>query len=339
MIPDGLLIEPNELARHGPVESLADRCATLLAQQRSTWELLRKGYDTLPRVQTKSFAFDGFQVKAQFNPGRIVSSSARVDEKSIRERKCFLCPAHLPPGQRGLLYGKELLVLGNPFPIFPEHLTVPHLEHRPQRILPVLTTMLKMTSELAPRFSVVYNGPRCGASAPDHLHLQLGTAGFLPFERDCFALSADRRSILAESGALRVSSLDEYLRTVIVLESIDQRVIEEAFLRLYDAYQGLVKEPDEPLMNLLSFKRGEKYVLGVFARSKHRPLSFFAEGEAKMLLSPAAVDVAGVVTLPVEKDFERMSGEILAEVFAEVSLGEDKFTALKDLLRKDLQNF
>jgi hypothetical protein len=337
MIPEGLLISPDELARYGQADSLPGRCASLLAQQRATWELLRKGYASLSTVRSKAFSFDGFLCKTQFNAGRIVSSSARVDEKSIRERKCFLCAANLPPGQRGFVYEKEYLVLGNPFPIFPEHLTVPYIEHRPQRILPCLSTFLAMTRGVAPDYSVVYNGPRCGASAPDHLHLQIGTGRFMPFEGDVFSLPADQRQYLVESPALRVFSLKQYLRTVMVLETEEVRVMEDAFRRFYDCYQEIVNEPDEPLMNLVSFMRGETYILGVFARSKHRPACYFAEGEEKMVLSPAAVDVGGVVTLPVEKDFERMSGELLAEVFAEVSLGEERFEALKDLLRKELK--
>ena len=337
MIPPGLLIDPDELARYGPVDSLADRCGSLLVQQRATWELLRKGYDSLATVQTKEYSFDGFLFKTQFNPGRIVSSSARVDEKSIRERKCFLCVANLPAGQRGFLYRQDLLVLCNPFPIFPEHLTVPHIEHRPQRILPIFSAFLAMTRALAPRYSVVYNGPRCGASAPDHMHLQVGSRGFMPFEEEFASLPADRRLLLAESPALRVSSLEKYLRTVIVFESRDEHVLGEAFRRLYDSYQTLVNEPDEPLMNLVSFMRRDTYVLGVFARSKHRPSHYFAEGEAKMLLSPAAVDVGGVVTLPIEKDFQRMSPELLAEMFEEVSLGAEKFAALREMVRKELR--
>lgn len=334
---DRLLIDPDELGRNGPVTSLADRCRTLLFQQRATWGLLRKGYDSLPTVRTRTFSFDGFRFDAQFNPGRIVSSSAKVDEQSIRERKCFLCAANLPEGQRGFLYRGEYLILGNPFPIFPEHLTVPHIEHRPQRILPVLAVLLAMARDVAPRYAVVYNGPRCGASAPDHLHLQIGIRGFMPFEEECASLPAERRALLVEQPALRAFSPKDYMRTVIVLESGDAHVLEEAFRRLYDAYQAVVREPDEPLMNVVSFQRGEKYVLGVFARSRHRPSRYFAEGEGKVLFSPAAVDEGGVMTLPIEKDFERMSPELVAEMFREVSLDEEKFAALKEALRQSLR--
>lgn len=332
-----LLIDAGELARFGPVASLADRCVALLAQQRAAWALLRKGYDSLAGVRTRAFPFDGFQFVSQFNPGRIVSSSASVDEKSIRERKCFLCAAHLPEGQRGFLYRREHLVLGNPFPIFPEHLTVPHVEHRPQRILPVLSVMLAMTREVAPRYSVVYNGPRCGASAPDHMHLQIGSGGFMPFEAETATLPSGSREVLFDTPSLRVLSLENYLRSVIVLESDDVPVVEETFRRLYDSYQGIVHEPDEPLMNVVSFMRGETYVLGVFARSRHRPSHYFAEGDAKVLFSPAAVDVGGVMTLPLERDFERMSRELIVEMFGEVSLDTEKFGRLKEALRDGLR--
>ncbi len=332
-----LLIDDGELARYGPVASLADRCVTLLAQQRATWALLRKGYDSLPSVRTRIFLFDGFQFASQFNPGRIVSSSASVDEKSIRERKCFLCAEHLPEGQRGFLYRREHLVLGNPFPIFPEHLTVPHVEHRPQRILPILSVLLAMTRGVAPRFSVVYNGPRCGASAPDHLHLQVGSGGFMPLEAETASLPAGRCEVLFDAPSLRVFSVENYLRTVIVLESADVPAVEEAFRRLYDSYQGVVNEPDEPLMNVVSFMRGERIVLAVFARSRHRPSHYFAAGDSKVLFSPAAVDMGGVMTLPLEKDFERMSRELIVEMFGEVSLDAERFGVLKERLRSTLR--
>ncbi len=335
-----LLIGDDELARYGPVVSLADRCAALLAQQRAEWALLRKGYDTLPGVRTRTFPFDAFRFASQFNPGRIVSSSASVDEKSIRERKCFLCAAHLPEGQRGFLYGGEHLILGNPFPIFPEHLTVPHVEHRPQRILPILSVLLAMTREVAPQYSVVYNGPRCGASAPDHMHLQIGSGGFMPFEEEAGSFPAGRREVLADAPSLRAYSLEGYLRSVIVLESGDVRVAEEAFRRLYDSYEAIVREPDEPLMNVVSFMRGGKHILGVFARSRHRPSRYFAAEDAKVLFSPAAVDMGGVMTLPLEKDFERMSPGLIEEMFGEVSLEAEKFGVLKEAVRgalRDLQ--
>ena len=121
-------------------------------------------------------------MKVQFNPGRYISTSAKVDEKSINDRKCFLCPANLPEEQKGILYEEEYLILGNPFPIFPEHFTIPNINHVPQQIKNNFPLMLKLTKDLSKHYVVLYNGPKCGASAPDHFHFQAGTKNFMPIE-------------------------------------------------------------------------------------------------------------------------------------------------------------
>jgi hypothetical protein len=252
-----------------------------------------------------------------------------VDERSIRERKCFLCPANLPADQRGISYRDEYLILCNPFPIFPEHFTIPHIEHRPQLIFPALKVLLDLTRELSPGYTVAYNGPRCGASAPDHLHLQAGTAGFMPFETEIQTLQRNQGEILYEGARLRAFSLRNYLRTFIALESSDQARLEKAFRVMVEAYGRIEGGSEEPMMNLLSFISGGRIILAMFARSKHRPSFFYAEGDARILLSPAAVDLGGVVTLPLENDFRRLSRENIIQAFEEVSLPEETFTALK----------
>lgn len=308
---------------------LAVQCAALLRQQQGVWEMLRRGYESLTTVETRSFGFDGFQVKVQFNPGRITSSSAKVDDRSIRERKCFLCPANLPADQRGILYRAEYLILCNPFPIFPEHFTIPHIEHRPQLIFPALNVFLDLTRELSPGYTVVYNGPRCGASAPDHLHLQAGTAGFMPIETDIQTLQRNQGEVLYEDGGLCAFSLRNYLRTFIALESSDHAMLEKAFRAMVEAYRRIEGGSEEPMMNLLSWVVGGRHTLAMFARSKHRPSFFYAEGDARILLSPAAVDLGGVLTFPLEHDFRRISRENIIQAFEEVSLPEETFTALK----------
>ena len=320
----------SRIALAGGKELIADARA-LITQQRNSWDLAARGYASLESVRTRVFSFDGFRVVVQFNPGRIVSSSARTDPASIRERKCFLCPAHLPELQRGFLTGGEYLFLVNPFPIFPEHFTIPRIEHVPQEILPAFDFFLTLTEELSPAFSVVYNGPRCGASAPDHMHLQAGTAGFMPFEREVIELRARLGVELASTGDLRAFAFASYLRTFIALESPDRDAIVRGFRALYTACQRIAGEGEiEPMMNLLAFCRDGVFTVAMFARTKHRPSYYFLEGEAKLLLSPAAVDVGGVLTLPIEKDFLAMTEEILVRMFAEVSLPPDRFAALQE---------
>ncbi|HNZ62580.1 MAG TPA: DUF4922 domain-containing protein, partial [Paludibacteraceae bacterium] len=148
----------------------------LFKEQVSEWDLAKKNYEDLKNVQIKSFSFGDFEIVVQFNPARIVSSGAKVDEKTIKERKCFLCKENLPPQQKGVDAG-EYSILVNPYPIFPEHFTIPRKEHIPQQIKPFFSDMLELAKSMD-EFVVFYNGPKCGASAPDHLHFQAGTKNF-----------------------------------------------------------------------------------------------------------------------------------------------------------------
>lgn len=148
----------------------------LLTGQLASWETARNNYAALSGVRVKELNVNGILYKVQFNPARIVSSGAKVDAKSILERKCFLCPANLPPVQKGIPFGGHYNILVNPFPIFPRHLTVPELAHTPQRIATRFTDMLELAEALTD-YTIFYNGPKCGASAPDHAHSRQETKG------------------------------------------------------------------------------------------------------------------------------------------------------------------
>ncbi len=200
--PDQIAIWETELGPFVAGHGLASRAHALLKQQKGGWELLRNGYDSLRSVRSKVFEFDGFQVKVQFNPGRLISTMARVDAVSVRERKCFLCPENLPADQRAIRCEEGYLLLCNPFPIFPEHFTIPTLRHTPQLVRESFGMFLGFTRELGSRYTVLYNGPRCGASAPDHLHFQAGDRSFLPI-----GLEYRRNEESLRKPALRVGCL------------------------------------------------------------------------------------------------------------------------------------
>lgn len=167
----------------------------LLTGQLASWETARNNYAALSGVRVKELNVNGIPYKVQFNPARIVSSGAKVDAKSIQERKCFLCPANLPPVQKGIPFGGHYHILVNPFPIFPRHLTIPELAHTPQRIASRFTDMLELAEALT-EYTIFYNGPRCGASAPDHAHFQAGNKGFMPIEKDWRGQTAGENSRL-----------------------------------------------------------------------------------------------------------------------------------------------
>lgn len=178
----------------------SSQASELLAKQRVTWPLAGQNYRALETVRTKSFDLDGFTIRAQFNPARAISTGARLDTQSLRERKCFLCPDNLPIEQERLPFGLRYLVLCNPYPIFPEHFTIPSREHAPQRILPRVDDFLELTRRLD-RFTLFYNGPRSGASAPDHAHFQAVTRGLMPMDTEILSLTDPAHIGQAEAGA------------------------------------------------------------------------------------------------------------------------------------------
>ena len=327
-----LLLSDREIHLRGGSD-LAARAHILLRQQKETWPLLRTGYAGLAEVRTRAIDMDDFTIRVQWNPARIVSSAARVDDESIRRRKCFLCAANLPPEQRGILFASSYIVLCNPFPIFGEHFTIPHTTHTLQRIGPSFGTMLDLAHAMQKRYTVTYNGPRSGASAPDHLHFQAGEKGFLPIEKE-IAGHLPKGEVLADTKMMHVVALDAGLRRYFVLRSGERESLIGALRVVESALAGALGEKEEPMMNILvSFDRDAWTVL-VFPRAKHRPSVYFAQGEERILISPAAVDCGGVLTTPLEKDFHRMTAEVIRGIFGEIFLSREVFrTACADLSR------
>lgn len=309
------------------MSQLADGILDLLARQRRDWRMARDGYAALDRVQTRGLSLASFDVRLQFNPARIVSSGAKVDPASIAKRPCFLCPANLPPEQRAVTFADRWQVLVNPFPILPAHFTVPTREHVPQRVEDALVPMLQLSASLGEGFVVLYNGPRCGASAPDHLHLQIGNAGFLPIESQLDEL-ATRFGEHVSAGIVAIHSPP---RRLFLIESSDKWGAAGLFSRVVAALPR--EEGHEPLMNVLCWSRPAGLRVALVPRAKHRPACYFAEGDGRMLISPGAVDVGGVIVLPVQQDFERLTARVLEQVLAEVFLDASAFSGVVDRLR------
>ena len=330
-----LLLSDRELRLRGGSD-LAERAHVLLRRQKETWPLLRAGYEGLSGVLTRSIEMDGFAVRVQRNPARIVSSSANVDPESIGRRRCFLCPANLPAEQRGILFAGSYLVLCNPYPIFEEHFTIAHTSHTPQRIGPSFGTMLDLARAMEKRYTLIYNGPKCGASAPDHLHFQAGEKGFLPLEKEIAGLLAGGE-VLSRSETIQVVAVDAGERRYISLRSPERDSLIGALRVVEAAVAGETGEKDEPMMNILAwFDRGGWTVL-IFPRAKHRPSVYFAQGEERILISPAAVDCGGVLIAPLEKDYRRLRADHVSAMFGEIFLSGVSFRNLCSTIAGNLR--
>ncbi|TAJ13733.1 DUF4922 domain-containing protein [Marinilabiliaceae bacterium JC017] len=302
----------------------------LIKGQISEWDLAANNYKGLKKVKVKALAFNGHEILVQFNPERIRSSAAKVDAKSIEARPCFLCAKNLPAQQRGLEFGSDYTVLVNPFPIFPEHLTIPKNAHNDQRIRGHFEAMLDLAKELDD-FTVFYNGPKCGASAPDHFHFQAGIKGFLPIENEF--KNGNHCKEVGCVDEVSVFHWEKYLRGVITLKSKNKASLAKLFYKLYDSLEKMQSEELEPMLNILASMEDGTYVVHVFPRKQHRPSQFFAEGEAQFTISPASVDMGGVFITPREEDFNKIDAEVIQDIFNQVCYDD---AVVMELIRSSL---
>lgn len=293
----------------------------LLIEQLSEWSLARANFEGLKTVQTKLFNFGDFDVKVQFNPARMVSSGAKVDAKTIAERKCFLCANNRPTEQKGIDFGDYEILL-NPFPIFPEHFTIPRKEHVEQQIKPYFSDMLQFAKAMDD-YLIFYNGPKCGASAPDHMHFQAGTKDFLPLVNDYKRLKQTHTDLLITTEKMQLFQMKNYLRTVYCIETGRVEAAQDAFEKLYNHLspdqQEMGGEAVEPMMNLVCIFENDKWYVFVLPRKAFRPWQYTADGEQQLLVSPATVEMCGVFITPVESHFERITKKDIESVFEQVS--------------------
>lgn len=313
--------------------------ATFL-HQKMNWGILSDGWKGFLSSEYKKFLFDWFLIKVQFNPTRFISSSAKVDEESIKKRKCFLCLENLPEEQRGILFESnndeknQLIFLCNPAPIFNEHFTVSHTKHIPQSIFENIELMIHLADLCNNEYTVFYNGPKCGASAPDHFHFQVCPADELLTEKD-FLHHTEKFSTLIENGNSQIKfiTIDQYLRNVLILKSNKIEILAKLFRRVYKNLQEIVQTDQEPMMNVFSLRRDDMFYLIIFPREKHRPDFYFAEGDKRMLISPGLVDMCGMLVAPLQKDFERINENVIQDTYSQVTLNIDKFNKLIESLQ------
>lgn len=291
--------------------------------QIAEWPTAAGNFEALKGVKVKEVALPGWTVKVQFNPARIVSSAAKVDAKSLKERKCFLCAQNRPDVQRGISWGDKYTILINPFPIFPRHLTIPDDGHVDQLIEGRIADMMRLAQQLD-EYTVFYNGPRCGASAPDHMHFQAGNSDFLTLGE---AIEAAELKTVATDGDSVLALVDTLPLKVFVIDADTPEAGQRLFSRLYAAIP--VPEGErEPMMNLLCYATAAGVRLVVIPRKRHRPSFYGTEGEGTMLLSPASVDMGGVFITPLEKDFNALDADKICQVLDELCLSDDEINQI-----------
>ena len=299
-------------------KSLPELCLELLSEQRKTWRDLREGHESLKSLRERDLSCGRFSVRLQFNPGRIKSSLADVGKEKADERRCFLCLDRLPESQKGIFYRNEYLILCNPMPVFPSHFIVSHLDHRLQAIAEHIDLFLRLMGDFGSDWAVLYNGPKCGASAPDHLHFHASPSGQMPIEKEM--LQESSRRLTKQVDGVLLYRLGDLGREVIILEGDDSMAVESAFKAFLNALKRVLLTGEEPMMNIAGFQKKGKWRLVIFPRRKHRPEAFFREGDARVVVSPGVIDMGGLLITPVEKDFEGLDRAAVENIYKEVSL-------------------
>jgi len=307
------------------MSGFSEKAKELFEAQFREWKLARDNYEQLDNVRVRTVSFPGFDISVQFNPGRITSSAAKVDARSVESRPCFLCSENRPSEQRGVPFGSSCTILINPFPIFRRHLTIVNHSHTPQRIAGNFGTMLTLAQNL-PEYILFYNGPECGASAPDHLHFQAGNRGFLRIEEDMLNTRLCKR--VAEDNNTEIWLWNGYGRGIMTLKGSDNQAISAAFDRFRERLACTQPDRPEPMLNILAWYDAGCWTVHIIPRRAHRPACYFAEDESRILLSPASVDIGGVFITPREEDFRKITARDIMTILGEVCLGEEELTKL-----------
>ncbi len=317
-----------ELMNDSPLQRFFNR-------QLERWDEVQRRYRELRNVKTRELAVGASSILVQWNPARIGSTGAKIDKKTIAERPCFLCEQNRPKEQVKKSIDSHYDLLVNPFPILPIHFTIPSVRHEPQLIRDAYGEIHKLLEEY-PELMVFYNGPKCGASAPDHAHFQAGSSGLLPLQMAWQRLSRSLTKIIRLNDDEDISFIEDYPCPAFLIRSRSQYGDEQLFRRLYEALPQREDET-EPMMNIVSWRRNDEYLSVVFPRGKHRPDCYYAEGDAQFLISPGALDMAGLIITPRQEDFEHLTPETALGILHEVSLAKDELQQVVIRLQDKLQ--
>lgn len=300
-------------------------------RQLDTWEEVRKHYGDLKNVQTRDLLPS--IIRLQYNPARMVSTGAKIDSKTIEKRPCFLCDKNRPNIQMAKKLDKDFQLLVNPYPILNTHFTIPSRCHQPQAIFQHYSEMHRLLQENS-HLMVFYNGPKCGASAPDHLHFQAGTMDGIPLLQEWARLSRSMKKLYSVNDEEYLARIDNFIVPVFAVVSIIPESDRRLFEHLYRALP-LRKDETEPMMNIVSWCVENKFVSVVIPREKHRPDCYFAKGEEQVMVSPGAIDMMGLVITPREKDFRQLTVEKAVSILQECGISQEKMNVICDQLQDE----
>lgn len=318
----------------------------LFEKQLESWPLASDNYLKLAGVLTRKFQINGSLIIVQFNQNRITSSTAVVTNNAIKNRPCFLCAKNRPSEQRDLVFKSQrtssktgskdddlFTILVNPYPVFPRHFTIA-ASHKPQTIVGNIGSMQQLTKKFDDCV-VFYNGPKCGASAPDHMHFQAGNKGLMPIETEFQAWRESKTSILTNKEDTYIYMFKDFLRGGWILEGADAIKLELALSKIIQTLENFSNPNNsEPMLNILSWYENEKWIIVAFPRKSHRPSCYFLEDDGKYLVSPASVEMGGLIVTARHEDFERINERVIKQIYNEVTLSDLEISKISEQLIK-----
>ena len=307
-----------------------DRIHKFVGDQLSRWPLACDNFRALKNVRVRDMNIGGLMVKLQFNPARMISSAAKLNKEDIARRRCFLCRENRPDEQIMIKFdgrkGKKYHILVNPYPIFPDHLVIAKNRHVEQSILHRYVDMLDLARKYS-SYTFFYNGPRSGASAPDHHHFQAAPSGLIPLVEDVNGLIAgndeDTLQYVASIQDAKLYHYDRFTTGVFVLRAETVKSAAKLFYRLLDC-ADTPKGEKEPLFNLFSYWKDGEFRSVVVFRSRHRSHHYFSDGPDHLTMSPGCADMGGVFIVPVEEEYNKITEALLGEMVQEVSITKEE---------------
>lgn len=302
-------------------ESWNEKIEFLYNQQLETWQMARNRYHQFQSIKKRTIQFPNFKIDLQHNPSRARSTCADVSTKAIEKRPCFLCTTNLPVEQKGFMILKKYLLLINPFPIFEKHLTISDIEHTPQQLKNRIIDMLSIAKALSD-FTIFYNGAQCGASAPDHFHFQAAQKGIMPIDLEIGGLKISQGKTLFKNNDITITQIENYYRNVIIIESTKPELVDNYF-SIATKQLPINAQSGESMMNVLANYKQNIFRLTLFPRAAQRPLCYYSQGSERILVSPASVELGGIVITPREEDYQKINENDLVNIYKEVSFQFD----------------
>ena len=290
----------------------------LLCKQFATWSLVFANYQALETVKSKSYSFEDFTLKVQFNPFR----------KNTPNSPCPLCANNLSVKQERVPFGRDYIVLCNPYPIFPSHFTIPARIHSPQRILSRFGDLLELSRKLD-KFTLFYNGPFCGTSAPDHAHFQVGTKGIMPFDNEIDSLVKHKGELILSEPTASLYGLYGVARNSLIIKARTITAARKLFGLIYQSLSEKEGEP-EPRMNILCQYTDGTWTVSIFPRSEQCPGLYDNADSNQRLLKPGAVQMGGLFITSSEEDYDKATPSIILDIYRQICLPDDSF---RDLCR------